>query len=290
MKVLVLGLAKSGTTALAYKIQEALGDDAALHFEPGKATGAEDRALHRRITSGSGPLVTKNLVFPTDETRWDDIFANAGRYDRAVWIVRDPRDIIISNFFYHWFGHKSTNEKFVEALARTRRKEADPAGTAFIDLVAGTMTDNREHLAAWQSNWYGILGRAAGGIREHLHVLRYEDFVDGRLDAVSDYLGLTLAGDIAVPDEHQRVVRTRGHGNWRRWFTDEDVAFFRPIISDFLDTMGYDSDDWALTPVEALSAAEGSDYMKKLREGRGKAPARSLFRRAAARIKSMARR
>jgi len=105
--------------------------------------------------------------------------------------------------------------------------------------------------------------------------------VDGRLDAVNDYLGLTLAGDVAVPDEHRRVVRTRGYDNWRRWFTEEDVAFFRPIISEFLDTMGYDADDWALTPVEQLSAEEGSAYMKSLRENRPRLPARSLLRRVA---------
>ncbi len=288
MRVLVLGLAKSGTTALAYKIHEALGRDAALHFEPGKTTGAEDTALHARLTAAPGSMITKNLVFPTDETRWHDVFANADRYDRAIWIVRDPRDIIISNFFYHWYGHHSTREKFEEALARTRRKESDPTGTPFVDLVAGTMTDSREQLAAWQSNWYGILGRAAAGIRSHLHVLRYEDFVDGRLDAVSAYLGLELAGDATVPDEHRRVARTRGYDNWRRWFTAEDVDFFRPIVSDFLRTMGYDADDWTLVPMSSLPADEGSGYMKKLRENRASAPARSLLRRAAARLASLA--
>lgn len=286
MRVLVLGLAKSGTTALAYKLRDALGASTPLHFEPGKTTGAEDTALHAGLVAGGDTMVTKNLVFPTGETRWDDIFANADRYDRAVWIVRDPRDIIISNFFYHWFGgHHAASSRYAEALARTRRKQQAPSSIAFVDLVAGTMTDNREQLAAWQRSWYGILGDAAPRIREHLHVLRYEDFVDQRLAALSDYLDIPLAGDVTVPGEHQRVVRTRGYDNWRRWFTEDDVDFFRPILADFLATMGYDADDWRLQPVDHLPESEGSAYMEKLVASGRRGHAPTLLRRLFARLR-----
>jgi len=288
MKVLVLGLAKSGTTALAYKIHEALGAHAALNFEPGKGAGAEDLELHRELTAAAGSLVTKNLVFPTTETRWDAIFDNAARYDRAVWIARDPRDIIISNFFYHWFGgHKAERAKFEEALARTRRKESDPDAVPFIDLVAGTMTENRAQLAAWQSSWYDILAGAAEGIASRMIVFRYEDLVDSRFDDLNAALGLELAGETRVPEKHQRVARTRGYGNWRRWFTAEDVEFFRPILSRYLAIMGYDPDDWALEPVDRLPSAEGSGYMEKLYTRRDKPAAASLMRRVAARIRSL---
>ena len=286
MKILVLGLAKSGTTALAYKLQEALGG-AQLHFEPGKTTGAEDVRLHEGIVADSQSAVTKNLVFPTTETHWDDIFAIADRYDRAIWIVRDPRDIIISNFFYHWFqGHRATREKYTLALTRTRRKQHEPAGTPFIDLISGTMTENREQLAAWQNSWYSILLGAAGDIKQHMHILRYEDFVDARFGQLNDYLGLELRGETTVPSEHQRVVRTRAHGNWRRWFTEVDVEFFRPILSDFLECFGYDPDDWELTPVDHLPASEGSEYMEKLynKTSRGGA-SRSLIGRIVDRLK-----
>lgn len=291
MKILILGLAKSGTTALAYKIHEALGSDAQLHFEPGKATGAEDLSLHRALLADSRPAITKNLVFPTTETRWDQIFDNAAAYDRAIWIVRDPRDIIISNFFYHWFqGHKATREKYAIALSRTRRKELEPAGTAFIDLIAGTMTESREQLAAWQNSWYRILLDAASGIEEHMHILRYEDFVDARFTELNRYLGLHLAGGTTVPDEHQRVVRTRAYDNWRRWFIDQDVAFFRPILTDFLKTFGYDPNDWELTPVERLPPSEGSEYMERLyNKSSQPARGRSLFRRITERLKRASR-
>ena len=75
-----------------------------------------------------------------------------------------------------------------------------------------------------------------------------------------------MSGAVVVPDEHRRVARTRGYGNWRRWFTEEDVEFFRPVISEFLDIMGYDPSDWELTPVDRLPAEEGSGYMERLRE------------------------
>jgi hypothetical protein len=287
MKILILGLAKSGTTALAYKIHEALGANARLHFEPGKGSGAEDRTLHERITSEDTSLVVKNLVFPTTETRWPDIFGNAALYDRVIWIVRDPRDIIISNFFYHWFqAGRSTPDKFQAALSRTRTKEEKPQGSAFVDLIAGTMTENLEQLRAWQTSWYDILEKAAAGINERMFVLKYEDFVDGRLDGLAAYLGLDMSGTVEVAEEHRRVARTRGYGNWRRWFTEKDVEFFRPILSGFLDTMGYDAADWNLTPVERLPAEEGSKYMERLHQNAKKRRGRSLWRRALSRIRA----
>ncbi len=282
MKILVLGLAKSGTTALAYRLRDALGEGAELEFEPGKTAGAEDSELHRRITARTGDGVTKNLVFPTTETRWERIFDNADRYDRAVWIVRDPRDIIISNFFYHWFqGHRASPERYRLALERTREKERNPGALPFIDLVSGTMTDNRAQLEAWQRSWYEILVEAAPGITRHLHVLKYEDLVDERLEELSAYLGIALTGAREIPDEHRRVVRTRAYGNWRRWFTEDDVEFFRPVLGEFLRGMGYDADDWTLQPVEQLPAAEGSGYMESLRSrGGSKSPVTKLAERA----------
>ncbi len=264
MKILILGLAKSGTTALAYKIHESLGSTAKLHFEPGKIGGAEDSTLHDGIIADNRSCVTKNLIFPTNETRWDEIFSNVHKYDRAVWIVRDPRDIIISNFFYHWFqGHKAAREKFNTALERTLRKEAKPACIPFIDLVSGTMTENRAQLEAWQNSWYDILSRASDQIIGQMHVLKYEDFVDENFSRLNEYLGLALTGATRVPDEHRRVVRTRSYGNWRRWFTSEDVEFFRPILQDFLDKMGYDASDWKLENPESLTREEGSEYRQK---------------------------
>ncbi|GJL81055.1 MAG: hypothetical protein DHS20C01_06890 [marine bacterium B5-7] len=283
MKILILGLAKSGTTALAYKIHAALGLNARLEFEPDTASGAENLSLHDDITSIDDPVVTKNLIFPTNQMNWDNIFANVAKYDRAIWIARDPRDIIISNFFYHWFqGHKAKPEAYRLALARTRAKESNPAGTPFVDLVAGTMTDNRAQLEAWQRSWYDILTGVADRISANMYVLRYEDFVDERFGELNQYLGLSLEGDTEVADEHRRVVRTRGYDNWRRWFTDEDIKFFRPILSEYLNTMGYDANDWALESPDRLPAAQGSEYMEKLRSK----DARKSRRPLSSRIKS----
>jgi hypothetical protein len=126
------------------------------------------------------------------------------------------------------------------------------------------MTENLDQLQGWQQSWYKILNNAAPQIISHLHVLKYEDFIDKRLDGLSTYLGIKLDGDTEVAAQHQRVVRTRAYGNWRRWFTEQDVEFFKPIIADFLRTMGYNSDDWRLEKVTQLASSEGSDYMKKL--------------------------
>ncbi|MFT5113327.1 MAG: hypothetical protein ACI8P9_002656 [Parasphingorhabdus sp.] len=289
MKVLILGLAKSGTTALAYKIHESMPDGAELEFEPGKTKGAEDLQLHNRITASNRPVVTKNLIYPDQQTRWQEIWANVAKYDRAIWIVRDPRDILISNFFYHWYqGYQVDKQAFELALKRTQQKEQSPSSMAFIDLVAGTMTKDRDQLQAWQQSWYDILNGAAETIQQRMHILKYEDFVDGRVDGLSEYLGISIEGETEVPDEHKRVIRTRGYDNWRRWFTNEDVEFFTPLISSFLQRMGYDHEDWKLIPCDTLPSAEGSEYMQDMfKRGRGTArSSKSWLRRFARRVKA----
>ena len=59
------------------------------------------------------------------------------------------------------------------------------------------------------------------------------------------------------------MVRTKGYGSWRSWFTPEDVAVLRPMLQPYLDRY-YPGADWNLDPSPKLDPAHGSVYVKRL--------------------------
>lgn len=281
-KILLLGLNRSGTTALAYRVFEAVAGRKILAFEPKTLSGAEDRSFHQGLIKKPQAIVTKCLIYPTNKTDWESIYANADLYAHSLWVARDPRDVIISSFFYHWYNkHGAADDLYQTALSRVRQKEQHPTETSFLDVVAGTLTKDRDQLADWQGSWYDHLNYQFDSIEQHLDVVHYEDIVaqnTARLDAAT---GLNTGNDFSVPQSRQRVARTRSSGNWRYWFTEEDVEFFRPLFTSYLARAGYEADDWKLEPVDRIASSEASDYMSKIRASNRLKRAVTLARQSA---------
>jgi hypothetical protein len=100
--------------------------------------------------------------------------------------------------------------------------------------------------------------------RSDFHVLRYEDFVDGNLQNIIQYLGgLNLNHQVKVSTEVSRVERRKRHGDWRHWFTPEDVAFFRPLLANAMNALGY-SGDWELSGDPVIDSRYCSEYAARL--------------------------
>ena len=66
-----------------------------------------------------------------------------------------------------------------------------------------------------------------------------------------------------MPSHKLRVVRSKRSGNWAHWFAPEDVEYYRPIVSDFLDFVGL-ADDWALAESAEIDPQECSKYVERL--------------------------
>ena len=132
-------------------------------------------------------------------------------------------------------------ERFLDAI---REKEADPSSRSLQRLY---------RLA-------GELGLGSSGYRGFIRTLdktvqidnqasysrsRYEDFVDGHLDGLSDYLGVRVTNHEAADDSWlSHITRSKGYGDWRHWFRDDDVEFFRPLLGGYMDHFEYS--DWEL--------------------------------------------
>jgi len=66
-----------------------------------------------------------------------------------------------------------------------------------------------------------------------------------------------------VDKAHNRVVRTKGSGDWKNWFLKEDIDFFKTIFSGYMATYGY-ADDWETRPNPIIRPENCSGYVRRI--------------------------
>ncbi len=249
MRVLIFGLPKSGTTILASRVADAL--DTGIQFEP-FTTGQLRQANDAR-------LVTKMLAGPL---QW--VTVNSGvHFDRVVWIARDPRDVAVSRCLYQFWGGHRKNGRENKVRALIEQKVSAPASVPF-HRVYQSITREVDNFIEDDRLRYQ---QAADQLRRRAgdwFMFHYEDMVSGNLGALSDYLGAEIHTDVAVDKRYERVVRSKGAGEWQDWFTDEDVELFRPIYQPYLDLFPR-YDWWQLNPNPVIDRATSLDYIARIR-------------------------
>ncbi|CAI8372983.1 MAG: Uncharacterised protein [Owenweeksia sp. TMED14] len=271
MRTVIYGLPKSGTTYLFSLLAEAMGRNENLveSFEP--RSKDENNRLHRsdgKFWDQSNNMLVKILYADANKkSGWegDKALTAFNYYDKKIFLVRDPRDRWISAFFYRWFHrHNPNRQDYKRAYELTKSKESDPRSVPFHTLLS---TDSN-FLKSWSNDYRQNLKTLSDFINvlreKGWFIIRYEDLVDKKWIGLENYLGFSLESKHGIRPSFMHVSRTKTYGNWRRWFTTEDVNFFSPIFNDFLLEQEYNSQDWDLEITNSLPSAEGSDYMKRL--------------------------
>jgi hypothetical protein len=269
VKVVIFGLAKSGTTALFYKIKDSLPPGTISLFEP-TSFGARDilRARLRAARRGhwAPPVLAKVLPWDSRAVRIEDF----DRFDRQVILVRDPRDRLVSHLLYRSYNAAFVREEAAVAafLALLRQKEADPLSVPMMRLLR--TFDRLERAAGSPASWReryqdrGVLRPLRfHDERPNLPVFRYEQLVDEEFEPLETILGLSLGGVATVPRELKRVVRTKGYGAWRDWFTPDDVERLRPILEPYCERY-YPNAEWCLNASPKLDPKYGSLYVESV--------------------------
>jgi hypothetical protein len=183
-------------------------------------------------------------------------------------IARDPRDTLVSRLLYAvWHAGFRPDPSCMEAyLTLLRVKERDPRSIPLKDLFSSFGAFQRQH--PHRDYLQVLVGLARQqellASRSDFFILRYEEFVDGNLQNLRDYLGgVDLDHRVSVNAEVARVERRKKHGDWRHWFTPEDVAFFRPLLAPAMRALGYD-DNWELSEVPVIDPRYCSEYAARL--------------------------
>lgn len=250
--VLIAGLPKTGTTALAAAVHCAVGGDAV--FEP---------SCWSEVARIPDARVVK-IVYPEHDSRpLASVMREFAAAPRKIWIYRDPRDQLVSVFLYTWFkAHNMPEAIYRVALDLVRRREEGQSipFMQVLEQVFGPVTyfHNPDYYSG------RVLRYFEGRRDESLLLYDYKDLVKKDFSRISDALGIEVSS-AEVVGEHRRVARTQSSGNWRSWFTPADANLCRPLVGPYMRRMGI-PDDWVTSTVPP-DPYHGSWYMVWLRAG-----------------------
>jgi hypothetical protein len=230
LNYLIAGLAKSGTTILFSRLKQAITPEPETFFEPDR-----DEQLKEILEAGAaGHTLTKVLIGRVTSKNH-----RLEQFGRHIVIYRDPRDQFISMLLYLFYDFQVNGDHsgYQEALEALTRKVQDPTGHSTIDLynlVAGLV--GRAPIAV-----FGNLHREQRAYIDAFspHLLRYEDFVDGKLSLTEQYLSLDLHNDARVPDAYHRVARSKAYGDWKNWLNQQDLEYIDNEWGETIQTLGY---------------------------------------------------
>ncbi len=255
MNILVVGKAKTGTTIISKTIQNSI-PCCRYHLEPKTALFFEDD----RSLAGSNVVKIIFEHWNKKSNLRNAIFKNeySFKLDKFVGIIRDPRDEMISRFFYvirFLVKEDPDIRKFRKWVEIIVEKERNPKCFSFLKLIEklnvlyGSSFDPKP-----QYGYYEFLKR------NNIFVIRYEDFIDGNFVDLENYLKIKLRydGDVGLLDY---TKRTANYNNWKAFFTEEDIDYFKSNY-DFYSSIGYT--DWKLDDPSYLNSEFGSKYIQNL--------------------------
>lgn len=261
----VLGMGKSGTTALFSAITNALLGPVDQFFEihDPSAIGRSDPAHS---------LVAKVLLekVQTDDLDWLD-----ATFDKRLLLVRDPRDLLVSRLLYKVRDMDLIfdDDKVSTWLDALRAKERDPASIGVVELyrLLESLSGPPSYLDVFARVHRSALAKWRR-LEDSFFLVKYEDFIDGETEEASAYVGLDLTSDVDVDERWQRVARSRGYGDWKRWFLESDLEYVQSQVPEFLAAFGYDA-DWETDPAPVIESETCSRYVERIvtlrRSGRG---------------------
>ena len=125
MRVVVFGLGKTGTTALYFKLKQAMAADTHCVFEPRgfvPPTGSTRNILAKVLIGYNRDVDPSGFL----------------TFDKTLFLTRDPRDTLVSRVLYDIYNEPTicADDAMVGAFVDLlRRKEADPAGTPLREII-----------------------------------------------------------------------------------------------------------------------------------------------------------
>ena len=259
---MILGTGKSGTTALVFKVAGGLPNCQAFSGgKPGKYLGDYENAVYKH-TYHEG----KGKSFELYQEHLSTI-----QYERKIWMARDPRDVAVSRMLYRWHrgiqGHKAQYQAHLQLVLQ---KEKDPPSVPFYEICRYIGYNGwpipAEEVVEEERVRYQHMCDFVKTLGEDWFLFTYEDMVSGNYDALNTYLGFQVQEDAEVPKStgKAKVVRKKSTGDWRHWFTEEDIEVFESAYTPYMESMGYDCNDWALHPNPVIEPEYSSIYMQRL--------------------------
>ena len=262
MKILILGTGKTGTTAMVYKVAGGLPNCHAFSGgHPGKYIGDYENAVYKH-------------TYEERKGKSFDVFKehlSKEHYDRKIWMARDPRDAAVSRMLYRWHrGYSGIKKQYEAHLDLVLKKEKDPRSIPFFEICRYTGHDSwprtAEQVVEEEQHRYDQMLKFVNILGNDWFFFTFENMVENNLAALNDYLGFKVQADAEVPSSSgkAKVIRKKSSGDWRDWFTQEDLSLFKPAFTAYMEFFGYDCNDWTPDPNPVIEPEFSSVYMQNL--------------------------
>ncbi len=256
-RVVIFGPYKSGTTGLFYKIKNSLSGTVRTLFEPRR---------YLRENGDAGSWVLSKTILGAGEGPENVKYSDFLAFEKKIYLSRDPRDLMVSGILFIIQQEPSiynNDERLVRILNLLRQKEADPKSISLCRLFERIVDESDLHSFRQVTEWLGFQYRWLVEFENRLDdycPVKYEDFVDGKLEGLEEYLGFPLTGEPHVDPVHDHVPRTLTYNNWKNWFLEEDVSFFKPFFDAYIERYGY-PDDWRPNDKQSIKPEHCSQYV-----------------------------
>lgn len=252
MNYLVLGLPKSGTSALFQSLTKQCPKHA-WSFE--RVQYVTDEQFANGVICKEVLENRRSIAYKKEHYR---------RFDRIVFIVRDPRDRLVSAMLYVCFNliTKKEDPRIHLLLDAVKLKEAEPFKVSCQDILdtlgqklLGIQTMGSDEHLVYMINDIVELGK-------EFRLVRYEDVFAGDVARLDEFLGFK----INQPMNSQggmltRVGRRRTPDDWRNWLLPSDIDAVRAVFDPLIWQFSYDT-DWTLSDRPELPPETGSEFIK----------------------------
>lgn len=183
---------------------------------------------------------------------------------KIVYIVRDGRDVMVSDRFRNFVEEKFLRRGDEEIIAAFRRDPELFTGGGQSIFTEAWLRDKNQGIPSWEVNLRESRREGRRLYGDHYFEIRYENILANpfrKLTRLWHFLGVkdvpatleaALQNEIAVnPDEEWQARRNsslapilqKGQaGNWKTFFSQRDRATFKEIAGDLLVEWGYEQD------------------------------------------------
>jgi hypothetical protein len=113
---------------------------------------------------------------------------------------------------------------------------------------------------------YQRMGDFVKSLGSEWFIFKYEDMIEKNYNGLQEYLGFEIKDEAEIPTttKKAKVARKKAYGDWRHWYTGEDLDLFKPAYLPYMELVGYDCDDWTLSPNPVIEPEYSSIYIKEL--------------------------
>ncbi|WP_299114173.1 sulfotransferase domain-containing protein [uncultured Winogradskyella sp.] len=170
--------------------------------------------------------------------------------------VRDPRDLIVSGYFYHkrgaepWFRFKDPTEEYWSAI-NGHVPSGMPSGKSFAEYLS-TLNESDGLMKEIEFRKYHLESMRQWPKDTRIKTFRYEDIISDQVGAFSEILDhlqikgfkrkklLLFANRYALQNrKNDKHIRNPQASQWRKYFTPKMNTDFVQEYGDILERYGY---------------------------------------------------